>query len=214
MMNCALHKLAVAPTAAYGGFHIPLFDIFFTQLALCGSSGGLPIQIGNLIQRTKMVFGGAVAFQTPTHAVGLGVIDDLHVIDVSMAGNAANASIYVHRMVEVNVVGSFMNPNPGDWIACFPRFPYGTEFGTLRLNLCVTVHASLCAGHVGVRRFFNPCMAVTTIHTELIDVKRVVEGDRLRRLVADACVFWGKVVGHSGYNTGNDDRDTDQYFDW
>jgi hypothetical protein len=28
-MNGALHGLAVAPTAAYGGFYIPLFDIFF-----------------------------------------------------------------------------------------------------------------------------------------------------------------------------------------
>jgi hypothetical protein len=59
-MNGALHKLAVAPTAAYGGFHIPLFDIFFTQFSLRSPSGGLPIQIGDLIQRAKMIFGGAV----------------------------------------------------------------------------------------------------------------------------------------------------------
>ncbi len=57
-------------------------------------------------------------------------------------------------------------------------------------------------------------MAVTAIHAELIHVKGVVEGDGLCGLVSNACVFWGKVVGHSGYNTGNDDRDTDQYFDW
>ena len=146
--------------------------------------------------------------------MGLGVIDDLHVIDVSVAGNAAHASIHVHRMVEVNVVGSFMNPNPGDWITCFPRFPNGTEFGTLRFNLRVTVHTSLCARDVRVGGFFYPCMAVTAIHAELIHVKGVVEGDGLCGLVSNACVFWGKVVGHSRDNAGDNDRDADQYFDW
>ena len=161
-----------------------------------------------------MIFGSTVTFQAPAHAVGLSVIDDLHVVDVSVTSDTANAAIHVHRMVKVNVVGSFVNSNPGDGIAGFPRFPNGTEFGALRFNLRVTVHTSLCARHVGVRRFLNTGVAVATIHSKLIDVKRVIKGDRLRGLVANASVFWGKVVSHSGDNAGGNDGDAHQDFDW
>jgi hypothetical protein len=57
-------------------------------------------------------------------------------------------------------------------------------------------------------------VAVATIHSKLIDVKRVIKGDRLRGLVANASIFRGKVVSHSGDNAGGNDSDANQDFDW
>ena len=70
-----------------------------------------------------MIFGSTVTFQAPAHAVGLGVIDDLHVVDVSVTSDTANAAIHVHRMVKVNVVGRFVNSNPGGRDCRFSKIP-------------------------------------------------------------------------------------------
>ena len=54
-------NLAVASAAANGGFYIPLFDKFFTELPLGGSCGRYPIHIGHLVEWAKMIFWGPVA---------------------------------------------------------------------------------------------------------------------------------------------------------
>ena len=54
-------NLAVASAAANGGFYIPLFDKFFTELPLGGSCGRYPIHIGHLVEWAKMIFWGSVA---------------------------------------------------------------------------------------------------------------------------------------------------------
>jgi hypothetical protein len=52
--------------------------------------------------------------------VGFSVVDDLHVVDLAVASHAANATIHVNSMVEVDVVRSFVNPNPRNRIPAFP----------------------------------------------------------------------------------------------
>ena len=77
----------------------------------------------------------------------------------------------------------------------------------------VTIHASLGARNIGVGGFFHSGVAVATVHSKLIHVKGVVEGDRLSGLVTYACVFWGKIVGHSGNHAGDNHRQAHQNFD-
>ena len=77
----------------------------------------------------------------------------------------------------------------------------------------VTIHAGLGARYIGVGGFFHSGVAVATIHSKLIDVKRVVKRDRLSGLVTDACIFWGKIVGHPGNHAGGNHRQTHQNFD-
>ena len=48
------------------------------------------------------------------------MVDDLHVVDLAVAGYAADAAIYVNGMVEVDVVRSFVDPNPRNRISAFP----------------------------------------------------------------------------------------------
>ena len=67
-----------------------------------------------------MIFWGAVALEAPTHALGFSMVDDLHVVDLAVAGYAANATIHMDGVIEVNVIGGFVNTNPRDWISTFP----------------------------------------------------------------------------------------------
>ncbi len=67
-----------------------------------------------------MIFWGAMAFQTPTHAVWFGVVDYFHVIHMAVTSNATDASVHVNRMIEVNIIGGLVNSNPRHGVSCFP----------------------------------------------------------------------------------------------
>ena len=109
--------LTMASAAADGWFHIPLFDKFFADLALGGSSGRFPVEVGDLVERAEVVFGGTMAFETPSHAVRFGVVNDFHMVHMSVTGDAADAAIHVNGMVKVNVIGRFMNSHPRNGVA-------------------------------------------------------------------------------------------------
>jgi len=213
MMESTFHGLAMAPAATHGGFYIPLFDEFFAKFALTRAHGWFPIQIRHLVKRAEMIFRSAVALQAPTHAVGFGVVDDFHVVNVPMASDATDATIHVHRMIEVDVVGSFMNSDPRNRIAGLPRLAYGSKFRALGFDLSVAVHAGLGGWNIGVGGFFNSRMAVATVHSKLIHMEGVIESHGLGGLITDSCVFWGKIVGHPRDNAGRNDGETDQDFD-
>jgi len=117
--------LAMAPAAIDGRIHVPVVDEFFPKFPLRGAGRRFPIQVGDLVEWTQMILRGSMALETPTHAVGLGVVDDFHVVDLTVAGDATDTSVYVNRMVEIDVIRSFVNPDPGDGIAGFPGFADG-----------------------------------------------------------------------------------------
>ena len=52
--------------------------------------------------------------------MGFSMVYDLHVVDLAVAGHAADAAIYVNGMVEVDVVRGFVDPNPRNRISAFP----------------------------------------------------------------------------------------------
>jgi hypothetical protein len=116
-------------------------------------------------------------------------------------------------MIEVDVVGSFMNSDPRNRIAGLPRLAYGSKLRALGFDLSVAVHAGLGGWNIGVGGFFNSRMAVATVHSKLIHMEGVIERHGLGRLITDSCVFWGKIVGHPRDNAGRNDCETDQDFD-
>ena len=120
MKKSAFHVLSVAPAATYGRLDIPLFDKFFAKLALGGSCGRFPIQIGDLIQRAKIIFRSAVAFEAPTHAVRFRMVDHLHMVDIAVAGNATDPAIHVNGVIEIDVIRGLMDSDPRNGVAGFP----------------------------------------------------------------------------------------------
>jgi hypothetical protein len=154
-----------------------------------------------------------MAFQAPTHAVGFGVVDDFHVVDVAVASDATDSAIHVNRVIEVDVVRGFMNPDPRNRIARLPRLANCGKLGTLGFDLSVAVHAGLGGWNIGVGGFFNSRMAVTTIHAELIHVEGVIKGYGLGGLVSHPGVFWSEVVGHTGNDASHHHCQTDKNLD-
>lgn len=67
-----------------------------------------------------MIFWGAVTFEAPTHAVWLCVVNDFHVVDLTVTLHAADSAIHMDGVIEVDVIGGFVNPNPRDRISTFP----------------------------------------------------------------------------------------------
>lgn len=109
---------------------------------------GFPIEIEDLLQRTNKFFGVAMAIQTPTHALWLVVIDDIHVIDVAVATHATHAAIHMHRVVKINVIRRVVNSHPRQRLAGFPSGFERGEFRIVLLDLRMAVHASLRCGNV------------------------------------------------------------------
>lgn len=141
-----------------------------------------------------MIFRSAVAIEAPGHALRLVLVNDLHFIDRAVTTVAAHATIHVNGVVEIGVVGHLVDAHPVDWFAGFPAIAHGGELRTIGFDLSVAGHTGLSCRHVGVRSHLDKTVAVSAIHTELLDVDDVGEGNWLVGLVTDSGVFRGKVI--------------------
>jgi len=141
-----------------------------------------------------VIFRSAVAIEAPGHALRLVLVNDLHFIDRAVTTVAAHATIHVNGVVEIGVVGHLVDAHPIDWFAGFPAIAHGGELRTIGLDLSVAGHTGLSCRHVGVRSHLDEAVAVSAIHTELLDVDDVGEGNWLVGLVTDSGVFRGKVI--------------------
>jgi len=65
--------------------HLVLFEILL----------GVIVEIKDLFERTHVLLRRAVTIETPAHGVRLGVVDFLHLMDVTMATLAGNSTIQV-----------------------------------------------------------------------------------------------------------------------
>ena len=71
----------------------------FADLGLIG--GRLPIHICDLVVWPQIFLRIAMAIQTPTHGQFLGLKHEWHLIDLAVAGRAANPLIYVNAVIEI-----------------------------------------------------------------------------------------------------------------
>src|SRR5688572_1790556 len=144
-----------------------------------------PAHVGHLILRTQMTLGLAVAVETPAHAERLGLMDDVHVVDAAVAGDAADAAVDVGAVVEECVVGEVVDLGPLDREAALPALADRAEVGTVLADDVVAVHADLCGGDGGEGGFLDGGVAVAAVEAELADVDGVAVGDGLFGRVAD-----------------------------
>ena len=203
----------MTPATTYRWVDVPFLDEFCTDLALVGSCWRFPIQIGDLVEGAEVIFRSPVTLETPSHAVRFGVVNDLHVVHMTVTSYAANPPVHMDGVVEIDVVRGLMNADPGNRVAGLPGLPNGGKLWTEGFDLRVAVHAGLGGGNIRVGGFFHSRMAVAAIHAELIHVEGVVKGDGLGRLVSHPGVFWSEVVGHSGNDASHHHRQTDKNLD-
>jgi len=123
--------------------NVPLFDELHAVFDLAFLAAWMhPIKIGNQVDRTNMLFWISVTVQTPAHAKGLVMGHDFHLIHLAMACHTGDATVYVNRVVEINIVRRFVDTNPRNWISrCIARSNRLKQFAVC-LYLAV-------AGHTG-----------------------------------------------------------------
>ena len=172
-----------------------------------------PIEIKYLVFRPQKIFRMTMAFQTPRHAVRLRVIDDRHVVDLTVTAKTTNASVDVRAVIVKNIVGRAMDLHPLDGVARFPARPYWLEFRIIFLHLGVAVHARLRGGQIRVRRYIDETVAVTAIHSQLRHVKVMRKRDRLDRFISHPRVLWRHVIPRARSQSAHDQHATDRDFE-
>jgi hypothetical protein len=169
-----------------------------------------PIEIRDLIFRPQKIFWRAMAFEAPSHAVWLRMINHRHVIHLAMAAVATDPAIHVRRVIVIHVIRRAMELHPRDRLTGRPAVAHRLQFRVLFLHLGVAIHADLGVGHVRVRRDLDEAVAITAIHPQLRHVQIMRERHRLNRLIADAGIFWRVVILGRADQRTDDDRSADR----
>ena len=72
-----------------------------------------------------------MAVQAPSHGQRLDLSDLLHPVDPAVAGNAADATIDVGAVIEIDEIGQIVYPHPRNRFLGDLTFPDRQQFGTL-----------------------------------------------------------------------------------
>ena len=190
-------------SASDGRVDFPLLFKLQADLSLGGIRSGFPSHVVDFRGGTEVIFRGAVAIEAPGHTLWLVLVDDLHFIDRPMAAVAAHATVHVHGVVEVSVVGNLVDADPVDRFARLPALAHGGEFWTVGFDLGVAGHAGLRGRDIRVRGDLDKAMAVAAVHAELLHVNDVRERNGLRGLVTNPRVFGSEVIGEPSSNRGD-----------
>lgn len=172
-----------------------------------------PIEIENLIFRPQIIFGVAVAIQTPRHAVWLGDVNRRHVIHRTVAAEAADAAVHVRRVIVINVIDRAIEPHPFDRLAALPAILHRLKLWIVLCHLRVAVHARLRVRHIGLRGDFYEAVTVATIHTELCHVNIVRKRHRLGWLVTDFGIFRRGIIPRGSGQAADSHNRADDHLD-
>ena len=174
--------------------NVPLLLEFKPDLLLRLSLTRLPVQVKDLTDRPQIIFGMSMAVQAPTHRKRFLLVNNVHVIHLTVAADATDAAIDVHRMIEIRKIRHLVDLDPVDRIPALPTLPHRGQFGIIRLNLGVAIHAGLRGGNIRMRRNLHVRVTIPAIHAELRHMDVMRERHWLNRLVTSSQVFRRQVV--------------------
>ena len=103
----------------------------------------LPIQVKDLTDRTQIIFRVAMAVQAPSHRERFLLVNNIHVIHLTVAARTADPAIDVHGMIEIRKIRHLVDFQPVDRISAFPALFHCSQFWIVGFNLRVTIHAGL-----------------------------------------------------------------------
>ena len=140
-----------------------------------------PVQISNVFLRSEVWLGFSVTIKAPGHTQRFGLIDLIHLVDASVAGNTADTPVHVDTVIEVNVVGQIVHLFPfNGFIVCLAfaytkklfasRVDGGVGDRTIRICRTMAVHASLGGRQRSMGRFVDGRVASSTIHLQFASV--------------------------------------------
>ena len=140
---------------------------------------GLPGHIENLLARADEFFRLAMALQAPLHIQCLCFPHQRHLVDLAVAGLAADSLVDVDAVVEVNEIGQVVDPVPGDGRIVPEAGAHRFEHGRFAPDLGMAGHAGFCGRDAGKGALFDGGVAVATVESHAGDVVLVAERDGL-----------------------------------
>jgi len=158
-----------------------------------------------------------MAFQTKGHAQMLGMMNDFHLINSTMAFHATYTPVHVDGMVEVYIVRDFMNPYPwygrtrseqsvlvqvffirksAVFIRVFSKIGISNYFQKRRIGLDVFMarHTDIGGRNICMGRFVYTMMTIPAVEAELSGVKTMIIGYRLRRFVSNSGILRSRII--------------------
>src|SRR5215470_13137603 len=117
----------------------------------------------------------AVAAHAPAHLERRILVDDLHLLDRTVALLTGEARLHVTFVVELHVVGQAIDLDPGDLLAALEVTRELLDLGPVRHRDLVAAHARAHRRQVGHRRLLRAVMTIETVHLELAGVERMTE---------------------------------------
>ncbi len=146
----------------------------------------------------------AVAIEAEAHRVRFSMVDDLHLIDLTVAADTRNTAVDVRAVAEFYVVGCLVNFHPLNRLAVVEgmRFVHravqGFQFRAVPAHVLVAVPASVRRWQIRVVGIVHKRMTITAIKAELIDMDFVRKRNRLGGLIADHGRLWSGIHRESG----------------
>src|SRR6266702_2526838 len=140
---------------------------------------GRPAHGRDLVERTEVWTGVAVAVEAPAHGERRHLLHGRHLIDATVTALAAHALVHVDGVVEVDEVGQPVDPHPRDGLAGEVALPDRLEPGALVPDLRVAVHAERGRRDAGRGPAVDARVAVPAVNAIIGDVVAVVEQHRL-----------------------------------
>ena len=107
------------------------------------------------------------------------LIHERHLVDLAVAGDAADALVHVDAVVEVHEIRQIVDADPGQGLVVAKTGPHRLQNGRVIPDLRVAVHARLGRGDVGEGGFLDRRVAIPAIESHAADVMGVAELDRL-----------------------------------
>lgn len=133
-----------------------LFSGFHAELGIVRNVGLCVVaEVVDLLERTEVFLGSAVAIEAPAHREWADLVNDLHLVHVAVAALAGNPAIDVGGVVEIDVVRCFVNLHPLDRLAIVSRIRgihrlvERSQFRAVALDVLVAVPAGAPGRDVG-----------------------------------------------------------------
>src|SRR5271166_2576373 len=104
--------------------------------------------------------------------------DNGHLVDLPVAAHAPYSAPHVRGVIEEDVIGRLVHPDPGNWLSALEARLHERELGAVSLDRLVAVHARLGGRDLGDRRFFDARVTVKTGQAELPGMLSVRERHR------------------------------------
>ena len=155
--------------------------VFEDQLPAQGQLiGGMPVHVVNFAARPDVFLRVSVAIQAPLHVKRVRFPCERHLIEIPMAGGAADAFGDVDAVIKENKIRGAIDAVPAQARVCGKALPDGGQHGRVFPDLRMTGHTRLCWRHAGKGGFFDIRMAIAAVQPKAPDVVFVAEGNRLR----------------------------------